>query len=278
MSVFGRPKNFLCDQLVATRAFADTEGPDPQPDIFSTGGFAHPAVAEEQSQIVPINPDIISPLDEEGDREVTNSLDNQSGRGIDLSIYIGDNTFQVEVEKLRDIRDVPLVNSGKEFDVVGVTPERRNISRDLNFRNIIVGLDPWNNFGNDILWSSLDDTNMLLSYGVPVNGSAYELNNSSSMSSNILTPSFGSSSPNARQQPSTDPQESMEILNLQRQASAKTDIEDSRSALTVQSSNAEAKPKCRKRRYNPDELEKVNSVRASSACIRCQVMKEAVCH
>ena len=36
------------------------------------------------------------------------------------------------------------------------------------------------------------------------------------------------------------------------------------------------KTKARKRRYASEELDKVNSVRASSACIRCQVMREAV--
>lgn len=38
----------------------------------------------------------------------------------------------------------------------------------------------------------------------------------------------------------------------------------------------EEKLRSRKRRYEPEELYKVNSVRQSSACIRCQVMKEAV--
>lgn len=144
--------------------------------------------------------------------------------------------------------------------------------------DILGEVDPLSNRNENFLWSSLENNGMpLLPDAVEYDVIHKAGQCSDSSANNILTPSYSSSSSDGGRQQAMSSQGSATRPQLQHPVTRSADTHNPH-LQGGQSSNIEAKPETQQRRYSPDELEKMNSVRASSACIRCQVMEEAVCH
>jgi len=136
----------------------------------------------------------------------------------------------------------------------------------------------WNHIDDEVLLQWLDDAAGLLSNNTRNDESAHQSGTSSSTSAIIRTPSHSTNSSRDARRSSNNGLTTSKVLPGPPQDAEYANLDEPSIAFGGDSVPLDEKPNSSKRRYNAEELEKVNSVRASSACTRCQVMKEAVSH
>ncbi|KAN0090060.1 hypothetical protein V8E51_018639 [Hyaloscypha variabilis] len=274
---------------------ANDEASNPEREIPSISSFVelfenveHPALTENQYENVLGDPETHRDQLDDQDGGTNSSLANQvRGGDIDLFAWLGSyEIFQVEAESLPQIQEMPITVSGTSTGLASGTPERRNISNGNitseegvlsteDRRPVDLGPVPWTHLDDHSLLHWLDDTNGLLLNNVRTEGGSYQSRISSSSSAVDRTPSHNTSSSSDVQQPSMNGCASAEEPQLPPPNGGSVDLDESSVEFGQEARNMHEKLNSRKRRYNSEELEKVNSVRASSACTRCQVMKEA---
>jgi hypothetical protein len=140
------------------------------------------------------------------------------------------------------------------------------------------GLVSWNHIDDEVLLQWLDDAAGLLSNNIHNDESAHQSGTSFNTSAIIRTPSHSTNSLRDARWSSNNGLTTSKVLPGPPQDAEYANLDEPSIAFGGDSVPVDEKPNSSKRRYNAEELEKVNSVRASSACTRCQVMKEAVSH